>query len=251
MELEQYLKQYKRLAIGFSGGVDSVYLAYAAVQAGCDVRAYFIKSAFQPMFEQEDALEMAKELNIPLTIHELKVLEAEKVRKNPENRCYYCKQEVFTTLKKLAKTDGCDVLVDGTNASDRYEERPGMKALEELGIISPLRICGLTKEEIRKRSKEAGLWTWKKPSYACLATRIPTDMEITQEMLQKVETSENNLRNMGFTDFRVRVTQTGAKLQVLDTQMEEVFRQRKTIVSLLEPFFGEIVLDLIPRKAEG
>lgn len=162
------------MALAFSGGVDSSYLLYAALQNGADVHAYYVKSAFQPQFELEDAQKLAKQVGAKLTIMQANVLANETVVANPKNRCYYCKQVIFTGIGKQAAQDGYTTLLDGTNASDDAADRPGMKALQELSVLSPLRLCGLTKTEIRKRSKAAGLFTWDKPSYACLATRIPT-----------------------------------------------------------------------------
>ena len=249
MEIQQYLKQHKKLAVAFSGGVDSVYLLYEAVRAGCDVHAYFIKSPFQPEFELEDAKKMIEQLKVPFTIQKVSVLEVEEVAKNPENRCYFCKQAVFKTIEKLAKEDGYEEIADGTNASDDYDDRPGMKALQEMGILSPLRECGITKQEIRKRSKEAGLFTWNKPAYACLATRIPSQMRITEEMLSKVEQGEKALFDMGFSDFRVRVLRDGsAKLQLTEENWAVLLEKRAEVLKTLKPLFETVTLDLEVRE---
>lgn len=172
MELAEFFKDHPKVALAFSGGVDSSYLLYAALQNGADVHAYYVKSAFQPQFELEDAQKLAKQVGAKLTIMQANVLANETVVANPKNRCYYCKQVIFTGIGKQAAQDGYTTLLDGTNASDDAADRPGMKALQELSVLSPLRLCGLTKTEIRKRSKAAGLFTWDKPSYACLATRF-------------------------------------------------------------------------------
>lgn len=247
MELMTYLKQHKKLAIAFSGGVDSVYLLYSAVQAGCDVHAYFIKSSFQPEFEMEDAKKVVAQLQVPFTIAHVDILENKVVASNPNNRCYYCKQNVFSKIQQLAKADGYEDIADGTNASDNYDDRPGMKALQEMGVLSPLRECGLTKTEIRKRSKEAGLFTWKKPSYACLATRVPTGMEITKDLLQKVERAEATLFSMGFHDFRVRIVNDGAKLQLLEDELSMAIEKREELLQALKNDFSSVVLDLEVR----
>lgn len=246
MDLQTYLKQHNKLAIAFSGGVDSVYLLYSAVEAGCDVHAYFIKSPFQPEFELEDAKKMIAQLKVPFTVKKVSVLQNRTVASNPENRCYYCKQAVFSTIQQLALEDGYEEIADGTNASDDYDDRPGMKALEEMGILSPLRECGLTKTEIRKRSKEAGLFTWDKPAYACLATRIPTNKTITEEILQKVEYAEKGLFDMGFSDFRVRVMKedNGAKLQVTKRDFERLMEKREEVLKHLKNYFDVVTLDL-------
>ena len=121
--------------------------------------------------------------------------------------------------KAQAEADGYTVLLDGTNASDQWDDRPGMKALEELGVLSPLRLCGVTKDEIRHRSREAGLFTWDKPAYACLATRVPTGTEITVELLQKVEKSEEALMKMGYKDLRIRLFSGAARVQLPENHL--------------------------------
>ena len=173
MTLEQFFQENPRCALGFSGGVDSAYLLYAGVKAGADIRPYFIKTAFQPSFELADAQKLAEGLGVEVTVLELDALADPRVAANPADRCYFCKQNLFRTLKERAIADGYPVLLDGTNASDEAGDRPGMRALAELSVRSPLRECGLTKAEIRARSREAGLFTWDKPAYACLATRVP------------------------------------------------------------------------------
>ena len=186
MTLEQFFQENPRCALGFSGGVDSAYLLYAGVKARADIRPYFIKTAFQPVFELADAQKLAAGLGVEVTVLELDALADPRVAANPADRCYYCKQNLFRTLKDRAIADGYPVLLDGTNASDEAGDRPGMRALAELSVRSPLRECGLTKAEIRARSREAGLFTWDKPAYACLATRVPAGEAITAETLARV-----------------------------------------------------------------
>ncbi|MFR4278111.1 MAG: asparagine synthase-related protein [Oscillospiraceae bacterium] len=179
MTLQEFFAENPRAAIAFSGGVDSSYLLYAAVQCGADVHAYFAKTAFQPQFELDDAQRLAESVGAKLTVLELDALSSEDVARNPANRCYYCKQNIFGNLKRAAAEDGFTLILDGTNASDDAGDRPGMRALREMDVRSPLRECGLTKAEIRRLSHEAGLFTWDKPAYACLATRVPTGTRIT------------------------------------------------------------------------
>lgn len=246
-ELQNILKD-KKVAIAFSGGVDSSYLLYAAKTLNLDFQGYYINSQFQPEFEMEDALKLTKELNIDIKIIPLNVLENKTVTNNHSNRCYDCKNTIFTTIVKEAKKDGFEIILDGTNASDDPDNRPGMKALEELKVLSPLRIANLTKDDIRKYSKEANLFTWNKPAYACLATRIPTSMEITEELLQKIENSEKILFEMGFEDFRVRVLDNKiAKLEFTENQFLDVIRERFEIAQKLKPFFHDVYLDLKAR----
>ena len=159
MTLQEFFAENPRAAIAFSGGVDSSYLLYAAVQCGADVHAYFAKTAFQPQFELDDAQRLAESVGAKLTVLELDALSSEDVARNPANRCYYCKQNIFGNLKRAAAEDGFTLILDGTNASDDAGDRPGMRALREMDVRSPLRECGLTKAEIRRLSHEAGLFS--------------------------------------------------------------------------------------------
>ena len=247
MTLEQFFQKNPRCALGFSGGVDSAYLLYAGVKAGADIRPYFIKTVFQPAFELADAKKLAAGLGAEVTVLELDALADPQVAANPADRCYYCKQNLFRTLKERAIADGYPVLLDGTNASDEAGDRPGMRALAELSVRSPLRECGLTKAEIRARSREAGLFTWDKPAYACLATRVPAGEAITAETLARVEGAEDALFRLGYTDFRVRVFHGAARLQLPRGQMERAVREAETIQAALKPYFTPILLDLEGR----
>ena len=247
MTLEQFFQENPRCALGFSGGVDSAYLLYAGVKAGADIRPYFIKTAFQPAFELADAQKLAAGLGVEVTVLELDALADPRVAANPADRCYFCKQNLFRTLKERAIADGYPVLLDGTNASDEAGDRPGMRALTELSVRSPLRECGLTKAEIRARSKEAGLFTWDKPAYACLATRVPAGEAITADLLARVEGAEDALFRLGYTDFRVRVFHSAARLQLPRGQMERAVREAETIQAALKPYFTPILLDLEGR----
>ena len=249
MTLEQFFHQVPRAALAFSGGTDSAFLMWASKRYGCDLRAYYIKTAFQPAFELEDARRLAKELDVPMTVIELDVLAVEKAAENGPRRCYYCKKALFTQLRQAAADDGYIVLLDGTNASDDAGDRPGMVALRELEVRSPLRECGITKAEVRRLSREAGLFTWNKPAYACLATRIPTGTTLTAEMLTKVERAEAAMAGLGFTDFRVRVAGGAARLQVTEEQLPLVLAKREEILKALAPEFAAVTLDLAPRGA--
>ena len=247
MDLNQFFQENNRVALAFSGGVDSSYLLYAAIQAGADVTAYYVKAAFQPQFELDDAIRLAEELKANMKILYVDVLSDEKVTANPADRCYYCKQNIFNTILKAAAEDGYEVLLDGTNASDDAGDRPGMRALKELMVRSPLRECGLTKAEIRRLSKEAGLFTWNKPAYACLATRIPTGEVITKEKLEATEKSEGFMMDLGFSDFRVRQRNGEAKLQLKEEQLPLFVKNRQSILDTLKQYYKEVVLDLEVR----
>ena len=173
MTLQEFFAEHPKAALGCSGGVDSSYLLWAAVNAGADIAPYYIQTAFQPAFELEDAQRLCAQIGVKLNVIRLDALADPRVAANPANRCYYCKVGLFGALRARAKADGYDLLLDGTNASDDAGDRPGMKALREMEVRSPLRECGLTKAMIRQESRKAGLFTWDKPAYACLATRVP------------------------------------------------------------------------------
>lgn len=247
MELSEFFSENKKAALAFSGGADSAYLLYAAKAAGADVRAYYVKSAFQPRFELEDAKRLAGELAADMRILEVDVLALQTVADNPKDRCYHCKKLIFQTIAAAAQADGYTVLLDGTNASDEEGDRPGMRALRELSVRSPLRECGLTKEKIRSLSKEAGLFTWNKPAYACLATRIPTGEQITKDKLFATEAAEDYLFSMGFTDFRVRRAGEAARLQFPADQFEKAVKKREEIVGKLKQYYRAVLLDMEAR----
>ena len=248
MTLKEFFTEHPKVAIAFSGGVDSSYLFYAAGKYAKEVKAYYVKAAFQPQFEMDDAMRLATELKAQMEVLHLDILSDEKVTANPSNRCYYCKKRIFTAITSHARADGFTVLLDGTNASDDAGDRPGMKALQELMVLSPLRLCGLTKPEIRKLSKEAGLFTWDKPAYACLATRIPTGQHIDARVLERTEEAEGYLFSLGFSDFRVRTVGEMAKIQVTKEQFPLLVKHRKEIVGKLSELYETVCLDLEARN---
>lgn len=247
MTLDEFFKSHPKVALAFSGGVDSSYLLYAAVHAGADVQPYFVKGQFQPTFEMEDAMRLAGELGVKLKIMHVDALSSPTVVANPADRCYYCKQVVFNTLWNAARADGYEILMDGTNASDDAGDRPGMKALAELGVTSPLKDAGLVKSEIRRLSREAGLFTWDKPSYACLATRVATGDPLSNDLLSRIEAAEGNLFALGFTDFRVRIFHGAARLQVPAAQWEKAMEMREDVRAALLPYFPVVLIDTMTR----
>ncbi len=248
MTLSDFFKENTNVALAFSGGVDSAYLLYAAIHGGAEVRAYYVKSAFQPQFEFDDAVRLANELNADLKIINIDVLSVSEIVANPLDRCYHCKKYIFSAIADVATRDGKTLLIDGTNASDSVDDRPGMKALKELNIRSPLRECGLTKDKIRSLSKEAGLFTWNKPAYACLATRIPAGEKITAKKLAITERAEDYLFSLGFTDFRVRMNVSAAKIQLPSSQHKRLIENREQIIKELKQYYSEVVLDLEARN---
>ncbi len=245
--LQAFFRAHGRLALAFSGGVDSAYLLYAARACGCAVRAYYARTAFQPEFERVDARRMAAELGADMREVPLDVLAAAEIAHNPADRCYHCKRAIFTALTEAARADGFDAVIDGTNASDDAGDRPGMRALGELGVLSPLRLCGITKARVRSYSRQAGLFTWDKPAYACLATRVPAGTPITADLLRRVEGAEAALFNMGFADFRARLFHGAARLQFPAGQMAEAVARRGEIREALAPYFETVLLDMKDR----
>ena len=247
MNLTQFWKENTKAAIAFSGGVDSAYLLYSAVQSGADVKAYYAKTAFQPAFELEDARRLTELLGAEMEILPFDILSVPHVAENPKNRCYYCKNALFSAISAAAKRDGFSLILDGTNASDETSDRPGMQALRELSVRSPLRECGLKKAEIRRLSKEAGLFTHDKPAYACLATRIPTGDTITPGKLSRTEDAEAYLHDLGLRDFRVRTLGDIARIQVPESDLETVLKHREVIASHLKKLYSGVMLDLEVR----
>lgn len=247
MILSDFFLQHKKVAVAFSGGVDSAYLLFAAKSCGTKVRAYYVKSEFQPQFEYEDALRFAAMLDVELSVLKLHILENTNICENPKERCYHCKRVIFDAIAKAAAVDGFSVLLDGTNASDDAGDRPGMRALKEFSVYSPLRESGLTKDEIRRLSMEAGLFTWDKPAYACLATRISTGEEITQEKLTAVEMAENFLFSLGFTDVRVRIQKKNARIQLSAKDFSRLIENRREVLGEFKKYFDMVTLDLQAR----
>jgi uncharacterized protein len=243
--LADFFRQNPVVALGFSGGVDSSYLLYAGLKMGATVHAYFIKTAFQPAFELADAQRLAAEVGAQLIVIELDILSDKVIAVNPNNRCYYCKKAIFGTLRRQAAADGIPMLIDGSNASDDSSDRPGMKALSELKVRSPLRECGFTKSEVRHHSKVAGLFTWNKPAYACLATRIPAGQTIDPQQLTQIEGCENGLFRLGFCDFRVRVDGDRARLQLAKSDFPLLADNYVAVMAVLGEFFDDAVLDLV------
>ncbi len=246
--LRDFFASRGKIALAFSGGSDSAYLYYAARACGADVVAFYVHSCFQPEFELRDACRLARELGGEFRVLEVDVLKESAVRENAPQRCYYCKKRIFSAILGAAASAECACVIDGTNASDDAGDRPGMRALRELEVESPLRMCGITKSQLRTLSRQAGLFTWDKPAYACLATRIPTGTPIVEQELRKVEQAECALSQLGFSDFRVRRTERGCRLELLQRQMPLLLERREEVLAALEGQYEEITLDLRPRK---
>lgn len=228
----------------FTGGVNSTYLLYAGKQCGAKLKAYYVKTAFQPEFELENALRLAKQFHVHLSVLKVDILSDASVAENSSNRCYYCKRKLLSVVKNQAEKDGFNILIEGSITSTRTEACLGSLTLSELSVRSPLMEFGITKTKIRMLSKKAGLLTWDKPAYSCLATQIPTGCPMTAEDLGRIERAEKELFMIGFTNFRVRLLGNTAKLQFPASQMETALEKRNNIIERLKPDFDSILLDL-------
>lgn len=244
-----FFQENPAVGVAFSGGVDSAWLLHEAVRYARRTAAYFVRTPFQPAFELADAADTARRLGATLRVIDVDILAAPGVAANPPDRCYYCKKALFTRLIAAAAADGLPLVADGSNASDDASDRPGMRALRELGVRSPLRECGVTKADIRRLAREAELPVWSKPSYACLATRIPAGTAITARDLGRVSRGEAALMREGLTDFRLRLQGEDALLQVRGEQMDLARRLLEKRHEPLLDGFREVRLDETPRES--
>lgn len=204
-ELKSLLSEMDGVVIGYSGGVDSTFLSAVTHQVlGDKMLAVSARSETYPSREAKEAEELAKQLGFRHTFIDTSELGIEGYSDNPPDRCFFCKSELFTKLIEIARKEGLNNVADGTNADDARDYRPGMKAAANLGVRSPLKEAGLTKDDIRALSKEMGLPTWNKPSFACLASRFPYGTKITAERLAMVDQAEEFLHNHGIHQVRVR-----------------------------------------------
>jgi uncharacterized protein len=222
--LNSILKELDTYAIAFSGGVDSSFLLYKAhMLKKNDVVAVTIKTPYIPAREISEAVDFTSKHGIKHSI--INIDFPEIITHNPLNRCYLCKKNLFTRLKEFAVKNNLKHVIDGTNADDKGEFRPGMKALQELGIRSPLLEAGLTKDEIRQLCKKDGLDIWDKPAMACLLTRIPYDTEIANDDIRMIEAAENLLFEIGFPGTRVRIHNDLARIECLPGYIEKIMQK--------------------------
>ena len=247
--LKSFFDEHPECAVAFSGGADSAYLLYEAKLYARRFAAFYVKTAFQPMFEFEDALRFTREHDIPLRVLLCDALSCEEIVSNPPDRCYHCKRRIFGAIAEAARKAGFDTVLDGTNASDDAGDRPGMRALEELRVLSPLRLAGLEKARVRELSREAGLFTWDKPAYACLATRIGTGRRIERRLLERTERAEAYLASLGFTDFRIRTLGETGLLQVTEDDMPLARERFGEIRERLCGPYADLLLD--PEARHG
>ena len=230
------LRREKKLAVAFSAGVDSTLLLKAAVNTlgNENVLAVTALSASFPEREADEADVFTRGIGVSRITVEVDQLSIPGFRENPANRCYLCKKVLFTQMMEAAREKGFTVMAEGSNVDDLSDYRPGLKAIEELGVRSPLREAGLTKAEIRELSSELGLLTWNKPSFACLATRFVYGETISDEKLRRVELGERLLQDLGFKQFRVRIHgEEGrlARIEVLPGDLEKLLKKRQEITS--------------------
>jgi pyridinium-3,5-biscarboxylic acid mononucleotide sulfurtransferase len=220
VHLGELLAGMPSILVAYSGGVDSAYLAYAATAARPDaVLCVTADSPSYPRRHRDLAVRIAREFNLRHEIINTAEMDRPEYRANPANRCYFCKHELYTHLSAIAAERNIAVVVDGNNADDRGDYRPGRQAAREFGVQSPLDAAGLTKTEIRELSREAGLPTWDEPASACLSSRIPYQSEVTVPKLQMVERAEEALRALGFRVCRVRHHDTLARLEISREEM--------------------------------
>ena len=248
-DLKNLLKDYGSLAVSFSSGVDSTFLLYAAKEAlGEKVIAITAKLGSFPDRELKEAKEFCEEYKIRQFIIEINELDIEGFSENPKNRCYICKHTIFENIIKIASGEGIDIVAEGSNLDDNGDYRPGLQAIAELGIKSPLRSAGFTKEDIRALSKHLGLPTWEKPSFACLASRFVYGETITKEKLEMVDKAEQLLFELGFRQFRVRIHGTMARIEILPDEFEKLINDdiRSKIVQSFKSYgFTYVTMDLI------
>jgi pyridinium-3,5-biscarboxylic acid mononucleotide sulfurtransferase len=222
--LQDILLEMKEIVVAYSGGVDSAFLLKAGVDIlGDKARGIMAVSPTFPSREYDKAQETANIIGAKIFIIESHEMEDEKFRSNPVDRCYFCKNELFTEIQKIAESKQFYNLVDGSNFDDLGDHRPGMKALRELGVRSPLQEAGLTKAEIRILSKQLGLPTWDKDSLACLSSRFPYGETITIEKLKMVDEIENYLFDLGFRSIRARHQGNTLKIEVSPDYIQRFF----------------------------
>jgi len=241
----------KRVLIAYSGGCDSTFLLKVVldVLGKENVLAVTARSETYPKSELTQAKKTAKNLRAKILFINTDELKNKNFKNNPANRCYFCKKELFNKLKKIAKSKNIDFILDGTNTDDKFDYRPGYKAVIEAGAKSPLKEAGLSKKDIRKISKKMDLPTWDKPAAACLASRLPYNKKITKEKLIAVEKAEDYLRSLGFSHVRVRHHDDVARIECSSGGIEKLLNSkiRKKVVDK----FKEIGFKYIAGDLQG
>lgn len=245
-KLQDRLKELNKVAVSFSGGIDSSFLLYVAkiTLPKENVLAIIANGNMVPRKDYNEALEFLKENDIKYKEIEYKPLEIKEFKENSKERCYFCKKKLMSSIKEEANKNGFINVLDGKNKDDLKVYRPGNKATEELKIISPLAEIGFSKEDIRKNARKLNLKIWNKPSNSCLATRFPYNTILTEEGLKKVEQSEELLKALGIPKIRVRVHQEVARIEV-EKEYFNIIMQNLDIVNKIKNLgFKYVTLDL-------
>ena len=245
-DLKDYFRQLKSVAVAFSGGVDSTYLLKVAHDTlGDQVIAVTAKSCSFPERELMEAIRFCEKEGIRHFVCESEELDIEGFSHNPKNRCYICKHELFEKIINIAKEQKIEYIAEGSNMDDNGDYRPGLQAVAELGVKSPLRHSELYKSDIRALSKDLGLPTWEKQSFACLSSRFVYGETITKEKLGMVDKAEQLLLDLGFHQLRVRIHGTLARIEVLPDELQKVLENREQIVKALKEYgFTYVTMDL-------
>ena len=246
--LQEYLKELGSVAIAFSSGVDSTFLLKVAHDVlGDQVIAVTAQSCSFPKRELEEAKAFCKKEGIKHIICESEELQIEGFSHNPKNRCYLCKHELFEKIGNIAKENNIKYVAEGSNMDDNGDYRPGLVAVKELGVSSPLRAAELNKQEIRELSKELGLSTWNKQSFACLSSRFVYGETINEEKLGMVEKAEQLLLDLGFYQVRVRIHDKMARIEILPSEFEKLLVEgiREKVYNYFKELgFTYVTLDL-------
>jgi len=244
--LKQRIGGFRSAVIAFSGGVDSTFLARVSREVlGDHALLVTATSSTYPYYELEEAKRLAEVLGMKQRVIVSEEIDIPGFSENPPDRCYYCKNELFSLIRHIAEQEGIEAVFDGSNADDLKDYRPGMRALREQGVLSPLCETGLTKQEIRQLSAQMGLPTADKPTFACLASRFPYGERITKQKLERVDMVEKGLRDLGFKQFRVRSHGDLARIELTEQEMQKGWDARQIISELCHKAgFVYVAIDL-------